>query len=74
VSVRALGLVSALPGRAGVLQRARLVLVGRVAAPPRAREVVDLLDGLGPYDEVAVVRLERWLRARSYDEQADRGA
>jgi hypothetical protein len=36
-----------------------------------ARELIDLLDGLGRHDQVAVVRLERWLRARGYDEEAD---
>ena len=39
-----------------------------------AREVVDLLEGVGRHDQVAVVRLERWLRARRYDEEADRVA
>jgi hypothetical protein len=34
----------------------------------------DLLDGVGRHDQVAVVRLERWLRARGYDEEADRVA
>jgi hypothetical protein len=39
-----------------------------------ARELLDLLDGVGRYDQVAVVRLERWLRARGYDDEADRVA
>ena len=39
-----------------------------------ARELIDLLDGVGRHDQVAVVRLERWLRARGYDEVADRVA
>jgi hypothetical protein len=39
-----------------------------------ARELVDLLDGIGRHDQVAVVRLERWLRARGYDDEADRVA
>jgi hypothetical protein len=39
-----------------------------------ARELVDLLDGVGRHDQVAVVRLERWLRARGYDDEADRVA
>jgi hypothetical protein len=30
-----------------------------------------LLDGLGRHDQVAVVRLERWLHARGYDDEAD---
>ena len=36
------------------------------------RELVDLLDGIGRHDRVAVVRLERWLRPRGHDEAADR--
>jgi hypothetical protein len=39
-----------------------------------ARELMDLLDGLGRLDQVAVVRFERWLRARGYDDEADRVA
>jgi hypothetical protein len=39
-----------------------------------ARELLDLLDGAGRHDQVAVVRLERWLPARGYDEEADRVA
>jgi hypothetical protein len=32
---------------------------------------LNLLDGVGRHDQVAVVRLERWLRARGYDDAAD---
>jgi hypothetical protein len=39
-----------------------------------ARVLVDLLDGVDLHDHVAVVRLERWLRARGYDDAADRVA
>jgi len=39
-----------------------------------ARELIDLLDGVGRHGQVAIVRLERWLRARGYDEEADRVA
>jgi hypothetical protein len=39
-----------------------------------ARELIDLLDGIGRHIRLAVVRLERWLRARGYDEEADRFA
>jgi len=39
-----------------------------------ARELVDLLDGIGRHDQVAVVRLERWLRGRGYDDEAHRVA
>ncbi len=35
-----------------------------------ARELIDLLDGVGRHDQDAVVRLERWLRARGYDDEA----
>ena len=39
-----------------------------------ARELVDLLDGAGRHDRVAVLRLGRWLRARGYQDEADRVA
>jgi hypothetical protein len=39
-----------------------------------ARELVDLLEGVGRHDHVALVRLERWLRARGYDDEPDRVA
>lgn len=39
-----------------------------------ARMSFDMLDGIGRHDQVAVVRLERWLRARGYDEAVDRPA
>jgi hypothetical protein len=39
-----------------------------------ARELVDLLDGVGRHDQVATLRLERWLRARRFGEAADRVA
>jgi hypothetical protein len=35
---------------------------------------VDLLDGIGRHDQVAVVRPERWLPGRGYDDAADRVA
>jgi len=38
-----------------------------------ARELVDLLDGVGRNDQVAVVRLERW-SGLGYDHAADRVA
>ncbi|MGI8429434.1 MAG: hypothetical protein ACR2OB_09045 [Solirubrobacteraceae bacterium] len=37
-----------------------------------ARELVDMLAGVGRHDQVAVMRLERWLRARDYEAEADR--
>src|SRR6478609_12034001 len=33
-----------------------------------ARELIDLLDAVGRQHQVAVVRLERWLRARGFDD------
>jgi hypothetical protein len=39
-----------------------------------ARELVDLLAAVGRHDQVAKLRLERWLRARGYDDEADRVA
>ena len=39
-----------------------------------ARELVDLLDGAGRHDRVAVLRLRRWRRARGYQDEADRVA
>ena len=39
-----------------------------------ARELVDLLDAGGQHDQVAAMRLERFLRARGYQEAADRVA
>jgi hypothetical protein len=39
-----------------------------------ARELIDLLDGAARHDRGAVLRLERWLRARGYEDEADRVA
>jgi len=52
-------------GRRSRTRRPRALIRG---AP---RELLDLLDGVGWHDQVAVVRLERWLRARGYDDEAD---
>jgi hypothetical protein len=38
------------------------------------RELADLLAGVGRHDQVATLRLERWLRVRGLDEEADRVA
>ena len=35
---------------------------------------VEQVDGAGRHDRVAVLRLERWLRARGYEDEADRVA
>jgi hypothetical protein len=40
----------------------------------KARELVDLLAAVGRHDRVAVLRFERWLRARGYGDEADRVA
>jgi hypothetical protein len=40
----------------------------------RRSVLIDLLDGVGRHDQRAVVRLERWLRARGYDDEANRVA
>ena len=39
-----------------------------------AREVIDMLEGVGRHDQVAKLRLERFLRARGYEAEADRVA
>jgi hypothetical protein len=43
----------------------------RLAEP---RDLVDLLDAVGQHDQVAAVRLERFLCARGYGDEADRVA
>jgi hypothetical protein len=61
-------------------ERAAVRWLSRYAAGDRelrfaeARELVDLLDGVGRHDQVAQLRLERFLRARGYGEEADRVA
>ena len=39
-----------------------------------AREVIDMLEGIGRHDQVAQLRLERFLRSRGYEAEADRVA
>ena len=39
-----------------------------------ARELVDMLAAVGRHDQVAKLRLERFLRGRGYDQAADRVA
>jgi hypothetical protein len=57
-----------------------LVLLIRDTAEDRqlrlaeARELVDVLDAVGRHDQVARLRLERWLRVRGLDDEADRVA
>jgi Ca2+:H+ antiporter len=49
-------------------------LRGRMITIADLRELVDFLGGVGRHDQVATLRLERWLRARGLDEEADRVA
>jgi hypothetical protein len=60
--------------RAAVRWLARYAAQDRAMRLAEARELVDLLDGAGRHDRVAVLRLERWLRARGYEDEADRVA
>jgi hypothetical protein len=39
-----------------------------------ARELVDMLAGVGRHDQIAAMRLERFLRVRGYADEADRVA
>jgi hypothetical protein len=39
-----------------------------------AREVIDLLEGIGEHDQVAQLRLGRFLRARGHEAEANRVA
>ena len=58
-------------------ERAAVRWLSRYAAEDRhlrlseARELVDMLAGVGRHDQVATLRLERWLRARGFDEAAE---
>jgi hypothetical protein len=61
-------------GKAAVRWFAKYAAEDRYLVLRDARELVDLLEGVGRHDQVAVVRLERWLRARGYDDEADRVA
>jgi hypothetical protein len=54
--------------KAAVRWFAKYAAVDRYLLLRDARELIDLLDGVGRHDQLAVVRLERWLRARGYDE------
>jgi hypothetical protein len=42
--------------------------------PSISTEVIDMLEGIGQHDQVAQLRLERWLRSRGYESEADRVA
>jgi hypothetical protein len=61
-------------------ERAAVRWLSRYAAEDRqlrlagARELVDMLDAVGRHDQVAKLRLERFLRARGYGDEADRVA
>ena len=41
---------------------------------PNPSDLTDLLEGAGRHDQAAVFGRERWLRARGYDDEADRVA
>ncbi len=60
--------------RAAVRWLARYAAQDRVMQLVEARELVDLLAAVGRHDRVAVLRFERWLRARGYGDEADRVA
>lgn len=60
--------------RAAVRWLARYAAQDRAMRFAEARELVDLLDGVGRHDHVATLRLGRWLRARGHGEAADRVA
>jgi hypothetical protein len=52
-----------------------LTSVAAFPAPlAEARDLVDLLDAVGRHDQVARLRLERFLRARGFEAEADRVA
>jgi hypothetical protein len=61
-------------------ERAAVRWLSRYAAEDRelrlaeARELVDMLAAVGRHDQVARLRLERFLRARGYPDAADRVA
>jgi hypothetical protein len=57
--------------RAAVRWLARYAAQDRAMRLVEARELVDLLDGVGRHDRVAVLRLERWLRVRGCEDEAD---
>lgn len=63
-----------------MFERAAVRRLSRYAADDRqmrlgeARELVDMLAGVGRHDQVATLRLERWLRVRGLEEEADRVA
>jgi hypothetical protein len=60
--------------RAAVRWLARYAAQDKAMRLAEARELVDLLDGVGRHDRVAGLRLERWLRARGFGDEADRVA
>ena len=60
--------------RAAVRWLSRYTAEDRELRLAQARELVDMLAAVGRHDQVAKLRLERWLRARGYDDEADRVA
>jgi hypothetical protein len=60
--------------RAAVRWLSRYTAADRQLRLAEACALVDLLDAVGRHDQVAVLRLERWLRARGFGEEAGRVA
>jgi hypothetical protein len=60
--------------RAAVRWLSRYTAEDRQLRLAEARELVDLLAAVGRHDQVAALRLERFLRARGFDEAAERVA
>jgi hypothetical protein len=60
--------------RAAVRWLSRYTAEDRELHLAEARELVDMLAGVGRHDQVAMMRLERFLRLRGYEAEADRVA
>jgi hypothetical protein len=60
--------------RAAVRWLSRYAAADRELRLAEARELVDMLQAVGRHDQVATLRLERWLRSRGYEVEADRVA
>jgi hypothetical protein len=58
--------------RAAVRWLSRYTAEDRQLRLAEARELVDMLAAVGRHDQVAQLRLERFLRARGYESEADR--
>jgi hypothetical protein len=60
--------------RAAVRWLSRCTAEDRQLRLSEARDLVDMLGAVGRHDQVAKLRLERWLRARGFEAEADRVA